>query len=152
MTAFLSQNAIALSHLLRSLESKHGPIARSLEFRATEMVLKAQRQEQEIQITLWQARRDVYSTGTTRALGNYMMHLRDGKGRLREGVRNLTSELVGYGVDLDGDDGLPRHGGGVGREKEKGKERTMREMARVYHEMGRQVDEVRGDLERLGSA
>jgi hypothetical protein len=33
-----------------------------------------------------------------------------------------------------------------------GKEKVMREMARVYRDMGRQVKEVRGDLERLGEA
>ncbi|KAM7215522.1 hypothetical protein V8F06_009088 [Rhypophila decipiens] len=168
-TDYLSDNAVALTRLLRSLESKHGPIARSLEFRATEMALNAQKQEQEIQISLWQARRDTYSPDITRALANYMMHLRDGKGRLKEGMRNLKSELAEYGVDVDAqgdpDDEDSAGGGGVrrstrareqertrGKERDRGKERTMREMARVYREMGRQMEEVRGDLERLGRA
>ena len=77
-----------------------------------------------------------------------MMHLRDGKGRLREGVKHLASELAGYGVDFEERDGLGRRGS----VKDRGKEWTMREMARVYREMGRQVEEVRGDLERLGRA
>jgi hypothetical protein len=33
-----------------------------------------------------------------------------------------------------------------------GKEKVMREMARVYRDMSRQVEEVRSDLERLGRA
>ncbi|KAK3311905.1 hypothetical protein B0H66DRAFT_102327 [Apodospora peruviana] len=149
----LAGHSVAITHLLRSLESKHGPIARSLEFRAVEMALNSQKQEQEVHLALWQARRDTYSPEAVRALGNYMMHLRDAKARLAEGVRNKTAELEGYGVSLD--DGNEEREG-VGRRRhsksDKGKERTMREMARVYREMGRQVEEVRGDLERLGRA
>ncbi|KAM7189421.1 hypothetical protein V8F20_010151 [Naviculisporaceae sp. PSN 640] len=160
LTTFLSDNAVTLSRLLRSLESKHGPIARSLEFRATEMALNAQKQEQELQTTLWQARRDTYSPDITRALGNYIMHLRDSKGRLREGVRSLKAELAEYGVDVDARDemGGEEDGGrsartrGRGRERDRKKEQTMREMARVYREMEHQIQEARADLERLGRA
>lgn len=60
----------------------------------------------------------------------------------------MRGELEGYGVDMGGDaDG---HADGEERERGVGKEKTMREMARVYREMGRQVDEVKADLERLG--
>ncbi|KAK0705478.1 hypothetical protein B0H67DRAFT_649805 [Lasiosphaeris hirsuta] len=141
LTALLHTNAQALSHLLRSLEAKHGPIARSLEFRATEAALNAQRQEGEAATALWVVRRETYTPEVVRALANYAGHLRDAKARLGESMRTLRAELEGYGVDIY------QEGAGIG-----GKEKVMREMARVYRDMGRQVEEVRGDLERLGRA
>ncbi|KAK0642915.1 hypothetical protein B0T16DRAFT_376397 [Cercophora newfieldiana] len=144
LSNLLHYHAQALAHLLRSLEAKHGPIARSLEFRATEVALTAQRQETEAQTALWQARRDTYTPEVSKALRNYAAHLRDARGRLGEAIRTLQGELEEYGVQ---EGGSGREGGG-----KPGKERTMREMARVYREMGRQVDEVKADLERLGKA
>ncbi|KAK4454872.1 hypothetical protein QBC34DRAFT_433119 [Podospora aff. communis PSN243] len=133
LSALLHYHAQALALLLRSLEAKHGPIARSLEFRATEVSLTAQRQETEAQIALWNVRKETYTPEVAVALGNYVAHLKDAKARLGEAVRTLRAELDGYGV------GGEREG-------------RMREMARVKREMGRQVEDVRGDLERLGRA
>ncbi|OAA58879.1 hypothetical protein ISF_06662 [Cordyceps fumosorosea ARSEF 2679] len=70
------------------------------------------------------------------ALRAYGAHLRDAKVRGAERVRNLQRELREYGVDAD-------DGGGSA------KERMMREMAKAHEEIGRQVDEVTLDLERL---
>jgi len=109
-------------------------------------MLAAQRQETEAETALWQARRDVYTPEVSRALGNYMSHLRDARGRLGESIRNLMAELEAYGVE---ERNSQSQGEGRGRIA---KEKTMREMARVYKEMGRQVDEVKADLERLGRA
>jgi len=149
LSTLLHHHAHALAQLLRSLEAKHGPIARSLEFRATEVALTAQRQEAEAQTALWLARRDTYTPEVKKALGNYAAHLRDAKGRLAEAVRTLRGELEGYGV---GEGEGRGQGGERGRGVKPGKEKTMREMARVYREMERQVDDVRVDLERLGRA
>jgi hypothetical protein len=138
LTSLLQEQTSVLAQLLRALEAKHGPIARSLEFRATEAALTAQRQEAEAETALWVARRDTYTPEAARALANYASHLRDAKARLNEAIHSLKAELEAYGVQGEG-------GGG-------GKEKVMREMARVYRDMGRQVEEVRGDLERLGRA
>ncbi|KAK0634293.1 hypothetical protein B0T17DRAFT_481975 [Bombardia bombarda] len=143
-TGLLSRGTQALLYLLRTLEAKHGAIARSLEFRAAEVALTAQRQEKEAELGLWQARRDTYTEDAVRALRNYAGHLRDGQARLREKVRSLRAELEGYGVTA-----AATGGGGGG---DRNKERTMREMAKVYKEMMKQVEEVRVDLERLGRA
>jgi hypothetical protein len=151
LSTLLHHHAQALAQLLRSLEAKHGPIARSLEFRATEVALTAQRQETEAQIALWQVRRDTYTPEVSKALRNYAAHLRDAKGRLGEAIRTLKGELEGYGVEGSSRGEKDGEGSAKGTGKP-GKERTMREMARVYREMVRQVDEVRGDLERLGRA
>ncbi|KAK1751167.1 hypothetical protein QBC47DRAFT_435004 [Echria macrotheca] len=137
LNRLLQGHAHVLTQLLRLLEAKHGPIARSLESRAAEAALLAQTQNAEVEGLYWKAVREVYSPEVRRALGNYVHHLRDARGRVGEGVRALRGELEGYGVE-DG--------------RAKGKERTMREMARVKKEMGKQVDEARADLERLGRA
>lgn len=138
LASLLQRHARALDLLVRALEAKHGPIARSLEFRAAEVALTAQKQAAEAEAALWRARRDVYPPEAVRALANYAAHLRDARGRLGEAIRSRKAELDAYGVG-EGSDG-------------KGKERTMREMARVYREMRRQVEDVRVDLERLGRA
>lgn len=74
-----------------------------------------------------------------RALGVYAEHLRDGRSRLAQREKEAQRELGRYGVgrreDEDGD--------------RAGKEKVMREVARVYGEMGKEVEEVRRDLERL---
>ncbi|KAG7294668.1 hypothetical protein NEMBOFW57_004746 [Staphylotrichum longicolle] len=133
-----------VSELLRSLEAKHGPIARSLEFRATEASLTAQRQEAEAETALWLARRDTYTPEAARALANYASHLRDAKARLNEAIHTLKGELEAYGVDPDQ--------GATGEGAQGGKEKVMREMARVYRDMNRQLEEVKGDLDRLKRA
>jgi len=140
----LQEQTTVLSQLLRSLEAKHGPIARSLEFRATEASLTAQRQEAEAETALWLARRDTYTPEAARALANYASHLRDAKARLSEAIHSLKGELEAYGVDPDQ--------GSTGDGAKGGKEKVMREMARVYRDMNRQLEEVRRDLDRLGRA
>ncbi|KAB5583479.1 hypothetical protein GE09DRAFT_302954 [Coniochaeta sp. 2T2.1] len=147
LTRLLSLRASELEQLIRALESKHGNVARSLELRAAEVAVLAARQEYTAGVLLKTVRREVYTPEVIRALERYGGHLRDGKGRLREEIRGLMGELGRYGVRID--TGIDGRGGGEGDEA---KERTMREMARVYREMGRQVEEVRGDLERLGRA
>ncbi|KAK4149670.1 hypothetical protein C8A00DRAFT_46751 [Chaetomidium leptoderma] len=154
LTALLQEQTTVLAQLLRALEAKHGPIARSLEFRACEAALTAQRQEAEAETALWLARRDTYTPEAARALANYAGHLRDAKGRLNEAIHTLQGELDAYGVGAvaatttatTAGEGRTADGGKGGKEK------VMREMARVYRDMGRQVEEVRGDLERLGRA
>lgn len=89
---------------------------------------------------LGQVKEQVYTPDAIRALERYAEHLRDAKYRVGEDIRGLRGMLGCYGVDEE-----------EGRGDE-GKERVMREMARVYREMGQQMEEIRGDLERLGRA
>ncbi|KAL1841807.1 hypothetical protein VTJ49DRAFT_6560 [Mycothermus thermophilus] len=138
LASLLRQQADVLAQLLRALEAKHGAVARSLELRAAESSLTAQRQQAEADAALWLARRHVYTPEAARALANYASHLRDAKARLAEAVNALQAELGAYGVGAAHD--------------ANSKEKVLREMARVYRDMGKQVDEVRQDLERLGRA
>ncbi|KAF9878457.1 hypothetical protein CkaCkLH20_03949 [Colletotrichum karsti] len=136
LTGLLDKHAGALTLLVRALEAKHGLVARSLEFRAAETALEAQRAEAEVVAAREGVRREVYSPEMVSALTNYEAHLRDARMRLESTVSTLRAELEGYGV-------------GVGDE---GKERTMREIARKYRELERERDEARRDLERLDGA
>lgn len=148
LTRLLALHARALDLLIRALESKHGNLSRNLELRAAEIALSATKQEHSATSLLSAAKREVYSPQAASALRKYAAHLRDAKGRVREDIAGLAEELGRYGVrvrDEDGDEGR----GGKGDD---GRERTLREMARVYRDMGRQIEEVRGDLGRLGRA
>lgn len=121
-------------HLMRALETKHGVIARSLELRASEVALQAQRNEVDAQQTMYAIRGEVYTPEMIAALKNYAAHLRDAKVRGEERIRGLQAELGEYGVGVEGGEA---------------KQKMMREMSRVYREMGRQMDDVQGDLDRL---
>ncbi|KAI5456296.1 hypothetical protein BGZ63DRAFT_366905 [Mariannaea sp. PMI_226] len=134
LTTLLHASTQALAHLVRTLEAKHGVVARSLELRATEVGLQAERHDADTAIAAAAVRRDVYTLDAVMALKNYAAHLRDAKMRIEERIRGLKTELSEYGVGVDG-----------GETKQK----MMKEMSRVYREMGRQMEDVKGDLERL---
>jgi hypothetical protein len=125
---------LAIAQLIRILESKHGVVARSLELRASEVSLEAQRSEINVEETTSTLKKEMYTPETITALRNYAAHLRDAKIRSTERIRGLQAELGEYGVGVEGGDS---------------KEKTMREMARVYREMSRQMGDVKGDLHRL---
>ncbi|KAK2020359.1 hypothetical protein LX32DRAFT_606650, partial [Colletotrichum zoysiae] len=137
LAGVLGKHAEALTLLVRALEAKHGVVARSLEFRAAEAGLEAQRAEAEAAAAREGVRREVYSPEMAAALGNYAAHLRDARMRLEGAVATLRAELEGYGVAA-GDDG--------------GKERTMREMARKKRQLERELEDARRDVARLDKA
>ncbi|KAH8694814.1 hypothetical protein BGZ61DRAFT_352267 [Ilyonectria robusta] len=134
LTTVLHASTQALAHLVRALEVKHGVVARSLELRAAEVSLQAQRHDADAALAVAAVRRDVYTPEALAALKNYAAHLRDARIRSEERIRGLKAELSEYGVGVDGGEG---------------KQKMMKEMSRVYRDMGRQMDDVRGDLERL---
>ncbi|KUI73614.1 hypothetical protein VM1G_09211 [Cytospora mali] len=127
----------ALTLLIRSLEAKHGGVARSLEFRAADVALEAQFGQVNAEMALWNVRKDLYSPEVREALSNYNNHLRDGQRRLSEAVRTARAELVEYGITIDGEAGDLK------------KERALREAARAYRDMSQQVEEAQRDLGRL---
>lgn len=137
--SLLEQQTEALSLLIRSLEAKHGGIARSLELRGADVALAAQRGEVDTEAALWTVRKDVYSPEVREALRNYMSHVFDGQRRLKEAARTSEAELAEYGVQqrADGDEG------------DAIKERRFREIARAYRDVRRQIEEAKRDLSRL---
>ncbi|TLD33062.1 hypothetical protein PspLS_00646 [Pyricularia sp. CBS 133598] len=141
----LDLEAQALGSLARTLEAKHGASARSLELRAAEVALSARQGEAEAKAALYHARRNVYTPEAGEALEAYAAHLRDSKVRVFEACRARKAELAEYGV-VEADDG---EGGDVEMGK---KEKAMRDLASMYRDMGRQIKEVKRDLERLDRA
>ncbi|KAI2625404.1 hypothetical protein GGS26DRAFT_563885 [Hypomontagnella submonticulosa] len=141
LTTHLSRHARAVAQLIRVLENKHGPAARSAELRAEDVGLTAREWALAAEALLWDARRTVYPAEAQRALANYRRHLGDARMRLADAMRVREAELVDYGVAAIGEEG--------GEGEESSKERTMREMARVWREMETRLGEVRGDLDRL---
>ncbi|KAK2003170.1 hypothetical protein LX36DRAFT_625672 [Colletotrichum falcatum] len=142
LTGVLDKHAGALTLLVRALEAKHGVVARSLEFRAAETGLEAQRAEADAVAAREGVRREVYSPEMATALGNYAAHLRDARMRLEGAVATLRAELEGYGVAAGGGDG----------DGDGGKERTLREMARKKRQLERELEDARRDLARLDRA
>lgn len=138
LVALLDKHTQALAQLIRSLEAKHGAVARSLELRGADVTLEAQRGEINAESALWTVRKDVYTPEVRAALRNYTNHVRDGQRRLREAARTAAAELAEYGV-RPGEDG----GGDETRE------RRFREIARAHRDTRRQIEEAKRDLSRL---
>ena len=147
LVSILGRHSAAVAGLVRALEAKHGAVARSLELRAGDVALAAGRQAREAEMALWSARRDTYTPEARAALRNYAKHLRDSKLRVGESIRTLRAELAAYGAAAakGGDGGEGREAAG-----DRSRERMMREMARVYRDVNRQIEEARRDLDRLG--
>ncbi|KAM0538329.1 hypothetical protein ACHAPP_001000 [Verticillium nonalfalfae] len=139
VAALLADEARAVGLLVRALEGKHGVVARSLELRAAEVGLAARRAEVEARMVAKAVEDHVYTPETVSALANYGVHLRDARVRVEESIRRLEMELEAYGV-----------GAQRGQAQAQAQEGRMREMARVYRAMEREIDEVKKDLKRLG--
>ncbi|CCC07609.1 unnamed protein product [Sordaria macrospora k-hell] len=86
ITTLLAKYTLALSSLIKTLEAKHGPIARSLEFKASETALLSRKAEKECELALLGIRREVYTPEVRRALVECGAWLRGEERRLREEV------------------------------------------------------------------
>ncbi|KAI0171688.1 hypothetical protein GGR52DRAFT_591536 [Hypoxylon sp. FL1284] len=141
LSAHLSQQGAALARLVRVLEAKHGPAARSAALRAEDAGLDAQTWAAAASAVLWDARRAAYPPEARRALAAYRRHLGDARMRLADAMRVREAELGDYGVVA---------ASGAEAPEESGKGRTMREIARMWRDLEVRLGEVRGDLDRLG--
>lgn len=133
-TTLLGTYHFAISLIIRMLEqSKHGSVARHLKTKAEYLSTVARTVELEAKEKGVRGHKMVYTNEVNDALENYMLNLRDGRERLRERKGDAERVLWGYGV---------------GREDGE-KEKVMREIARVYGELTRELREVGRDVERL---
>lgn len=134
---------LTIYHLCTSLiiqileSSKHGSLSRHIKAKAEYLGARGKELRYEAEEKKSKGERMVYTEDVKQALGNYMKELRDGIERLRERRRDAERTLWGYGVG--------RKQGEGGEEKE----RTMKEIARVYGELIKEVKEVGKDVERL---
>ena len=133
-TTLLTIYQLAISLIIRILEqSKHGSVARHVKTKVEYLHTVARAVELEAKEKGVRGLKMLYTDEVTEALGNYMRNLRDGRERLRERRGDAERVLWGYGV---------------GREEGE-KEKVMREIARVYGELMRELREVGRDVERL---
>jgi hypothetical protein len=137
-TTLLGIYHLTISLIIRILEqNKHGAVARHVKTKAEFLSAQAKTVELEMKEKGVRGRGMVYSEEVNAALEHYMQNLRDGKERLRERKGDAERVLWGYGV------GRKEGEGGVEKEK------VMREIARVYGELRRELGEVGKDVERL---
>ncbi|KAF4591531.1 hypothetical protein GQ602_001830 [Ophiocordyceps camponoti-floridani] len=94
--------AQSVVYLVRSLEAKHGVVARSLELRASDVCLRAQRTDVEASAALNDLTKELYPPQAVYALQNYVRSLKHAKLRMTDSVRALGAELDEYGVDVAG--------------------------------------------------
>ncbi|KAI9643135.1 hypothetical protein NHQ30_008870 [Ciborinia camelliae] len=113
--------------------SKHGPLTRHTITKISHLSLQSRTLSHELQLKYLQGEKIIYDERTVEALQNYMRELRGGRERLKERAKVKERDLWGYGV---------------GRE-DGGKEKIMREIARVFAELSIEVDEVKKDVQRL---
>lgn len=125
--------------IIRILEqSKHGSIARHSRASAELLSLQAATTKSEVEQKAILARGLVYTPDARLALKTYAEHLRDGRARLGMRKRDAEAELARYGVGR-------RERDGEGARKQK----VMEEIAKVWGEMEREMEDVRRDIERL---
>ncbi|KAL7785150.1 hypothetical protein V8C37DRAFT_394716 [Trichoderma ceciliae] len=138
LTRLLQVFSECLTCLVRSLEAKHGVIARSLELRASDISLEAQRAEKQAEQMMWKLRKEVYTPESISALQHYVTHLKDANVRITERVRKLQVDLEAHGEysqDETGDD--------------QEEERTSRDAPEMYKDVGKRVEDAKRDLDRL---
>ncbi|KOS22767.1 Uncharacterized protein ESCO_003708 [Escovopsis weberi] len=137
LAALLQTYSQCLTLLVRSLEAKHGVVARSLELHATDISLQAQIAEKSTELKLWKLRRQFYTPDVVSALQNYMTRLRDTRFRASDAVRALRAELERHGAaapdteDASGDDAQQQRG------------RTHRDMDQLMGDLERDADRLR---------
>ncbi|KAL7806492.1 hypothetical protein V8C26DRAFT_416345 [Trichoderma gracile] len=137
LTKLLGILSECLTCLVRTLEAKHGVIARSLELRASDVSLEAQRAEKLAEQALWKLRREVYysTPESAAALQRYGAHLKDANARIAERARRLQAEVDAHEGHSQGDD--------VHHRDEDG------DVFVAYADGGKRVDDAQRNLDRL---
>jgi hypothetical protein len=116
-------------------QNKHGAVARHVKSKAEWLGLSARQLALEAKDKGARAERAVYTDGVRDALENYVRNLRNARDRLGEREREAKKLLWGYGVGREDGDSE--------------KEKVMREIAKVYGELVREVREVGRDVAKL---
>ncbi|KAH7407349.1 hypothetical protein BKA64DRAFT_705757 [Cadophora sp. MPI-SDFR-AT-0126] len=136
-TTLLTLHHLATALVIRILEqSTHGSLSRYIKSKSEYLSLRASQLLYETQTKKEKGERIVYTDEVRAALENYVRELRVGRERGRERRAQAERVLWGYGVG---------RGEGEGGEKEK----VLREIARVYGELMREIESVGRDVERL---
>ncbi|RDL40279.1 Uncharacterized protein BP5553_00258 [Venustampulla echinocandica] len=139
-TSLLQTYQIATALTIQLLEtSKNGSLSLEKYYltKMNSLALEMQKIELDAREKALKGEKMVYTPDVANALGRYMENLRDGRERLKDRKRGAERVLWGYGIGRRQEEG--------GREKE----RVMREIARVYGELLKEVEEAGRDVKRL---
>jgi hypothetical protein len=129
LSTLLSTHTTHLSTLIRHLElHTHGTLSRHTTARATYLSTVAAGLEAKLRILALQAQQAIYTPAVQRALTAYSAHLRDFRSRLRDREEMLRRELDLY-EDIGGE--------------------GLKECARRYGVVGREIEVVKGEIARL---
>jgi hypothetical protein len=120
---------LQLTHLSRYT---HGTLSRHTLSKSSHLSIISQALASKIRLLGLEARRSTYSAQTQSALANYATHLDELTRGLDSRIRTLEDELRLY-ADCDARGG-----------------KTMEELGRRYGDVLREIEEVKGDVERLG--
>lgn len=130
-----SLNSVTLQTITLLETTKHSFFFRHITSYSAYLSLLSQFVALELREKYYRGERMVYTDDVKRALGNYKQEVRMGRERLKERKREREKALRGYGVGT-----------------EEVKEKQMKEIARVYGEMEREIEEVGRDVRRLNGA
>jgi hypothetical protein len=134
---------LGLYHLATTLvilileQSVHGSVARHVKAHSELLALSAQSLDLQVKEKALRGEKMVYTEQVNSALREYVRNLRDGRERLREKKKEAERVLWGYGVGRTEEEGGPE------------KEKVMKEIARVYGALVKELSEVGRDVERL---
>lgn len=133
LTSYQTATALVIQMLESTKHSQHSRASKShAEFVATTSVSELWK----VRIMAAKAKGMVYNEETKDALRNYQIHLNDAQLRLEQKKRDVERVLWGYGIGREGEEGAR-------------KVAVMKEVARVWVGVNREVEEMRRDLEKL---
>ncbi|PWY87675.1 zf-CSL-domain-containing protein [Aspergillus heteromorphus CBS 117.55] len=139
----LATRAAVLERTVMLLErAKHGAVARATKARAEHLATVAQGVEGKLSVMELEILATIHTPEVVAALGRYYRHLRDTRERLEEQRALALEELKGY-------EEVDTGGGGSSRATRAQQSAPMKEIARRYGSLIRDIEDVRMEIERL---
>ncbi|PHH62737.1 hypothetical protein CDD81_6725 [Ophiocordyceps australis] len=129
----LATHTQSLSLLVRTIESKHGVVARGLQLAATHVSLEAQQAEAEAVQLSTSIQNKIYTPNVVEALQHYSQHLQHVKSRLVERIDGLQAQMQQL-LDESGVDEAEHD--------------ELKKLAAQYCDLKRQIDEAMKDMEQ----
>ncbi|GIC90847.1 uncharacterized protein Aud_007285 [Aspergillus udagawae] len=141
----LESRAEILKHTVVLLERvKHGALSRAAKAKAEHLALVAQGVEAKLSIMKLDTAATLYTPEVVTALDRYRQHLRETRERLEEQQGKVLEELKAYeGVDSEAHEPSARS------DKEHFESGPMREIARRYGSLIKEIEAVKLEIQRL---
>ncbi|KAH3084061.1 hypothetical protein KXW28_001607 [Aspergillus fumigatus] len=142
----LETRAEILKHTVVLLERvKHGALSRATKSKAEHLALVAQGVEAKLRIIKLDTAAILYTPEVVTALDRYRQHLRETRERLEEKQGKLLEELKGY----ESMDSTETHELSARSSKEHFESGPMREIARRYGSLVKEIEAVKLEIQRI---